>query len=290
MNKNKVKGGKNMEENKRNSKKGGIAILVIGVLVLILLLSIYTIPAGHVGVYHLFGKVNDVEKKPGMHLKNPFAQVTKMSIKTQEYTMSGTPNEGQKRGVNDAISSLTKEGLTVDLDVTVLYRLEPEKASDIYKEVGTNYVNVIVRPKIRESIRSITAKYNAKRIYSEDREELQLEIAESISKELGKRGIIVERVLLRNVKLPKKVTNAIEEKLEAEQDAQKMEFVLQREKKESERKRVEAKGIADSNEIIANSLDEQYLRWYWIQNLDKHNDTIYVPVGNDGMPLFKGVK
>lgn len=264
-------------------------ITIIFLLIILGFMMIKIIPAGHVGVYHLFGKVDETEMKPGFHLINPFAKVEKMSVKTQEYTMSGTPEEGQKVGTNDAISSLTKEGLTVDLDVTVWYKLEPNSASDIYKTVGLNYQDVIVRPKIRESIRSITAKYQAKSIYSEDREPLQQEIIDAISSSIEERGIIVESVLLRNVQLPPKVVNAIENKLEAEQESEKMQFVLEREKQESERKRVEAQGIADSNHIISDSLTEQYLRWYWIQNLDKHEDTIYVPVGNDGMPLFKGV-
>lgn len=265
-----------------------IAGFIIAIFVVLLFTIIYTVPAGHVGVYDLWGRVNDQEIYPGLNMKIPFANVEIMSVQTQEYTMSIVEGEGAVRGI-DSISALTKEGLTVDLDVTVWFKLNHAKASDVYKEVGTNYMAVLVRPKIREAIRAITAKYDAKTIYSEDRAQLQMEIQKAIAEDLDSRGIVIEKVLLRNVQLPEKVRAAIEDKLQAEQEAQRMEFVLLRENQEAERKRVEAKGIADANTVISGSLSENYLRWYWITNLDKHQDVIYVPVGNDGMPLFKSV-
>jgi regulator of protease activity HflC (stomatin/prohibitin superfamily) len=167
--------------------------------------------------------------------------------------------------------------------------LQSDKASDIYQTVGITYVNVLVRPKIREAIRSVVAKYEAKTIYSEDREKVQIEIQQAIEQDLTSRGIVVEKVLLRNVGLPEKVQNAIESKLEAEQQSQQMEFVLSKEIKEAERKRVEASGIADANKIISDSLTEKYIQWYWVSNLDKHNDVIYVPIGSDGIPLMKTI-
>jgi len=256
--------------------------------IIILFCCIYTIPAGHVGVYDLFGRVKVQEINPGIHFKNPFAHVQKISVMTQEYTMSIVSDEGLKQGT-DSISALTKEGLTVDLDVTVLFRLNSIEASELYQNVGLNYIGVLVRPKVRESIRAITARYDAKKIYSEDREALQIEIQEAISQDLESKGIIIEKVLLRNVQLPEKVRTAIENKLQAEQEAEQMKFVLQKEEQEADRKRVEAEGISYANEIISGSLTEEYLKWYWIDNLNEHQDTIYVPIGNDGMPLFKTI-
>lgn len=267
-----------------------IVLSFFGIVVLMTLFFsiIYTVPAGHVGVYDLWGKVRDQVVYPGLHMKIPFANVEKMSIQTQDYTMSIVEGEGVVKGI-DSISALTKEGLTVDLDVTVWYKLDHTKAAEIYKTVGVNYLGVLVRPKIREAIRAITAKYDAKTIYSEDRARLQQEIQAAIEEDLEPRGVIIEKVLLRNVQLPQKVRGAIEEKLQAEQEAQRMEFVLLREKQEAERKRVEAQGIADANRVISGSLSENYLRWYWITNLDKHEDVIYVPIGDDGMPMFKNI-
>lgn len=268
---------------------GGLKWFGVTIVLIILLTTIiYMVPAGHVGVYDIFGKVRDKEADPGLHIKNPLASITKMSVKTQEYTMTIVEGEGAV-STADTISALTKEGLSVDLDVTIWYKLIPEKASDLYKTVGTNYVTILVRPKIRESIRAITAKYEAKTIYSEDRARLQDEIKEAIEEGLFERGILVETVLLRNVQLPEKVRTSIEEKLQAEQEAQRMEFVLQKEVQEAERKRVEAGGISDANVIISGSLTSSYLSWYWITNLDKHQDVIYVPIGEDGMPMFKTI-
>jgi len=275
--------------------KGIIWTILILFLIIILLFLIfggliYTIPAGHVGVYDLFGNVRDNEIPTGLHIKIPFAHIEKMSMKTQEYTMSIIAEEGEVKGRSDTISALTKEGLSVDLDITVWYKLQPDKASDIYQTVGIDYREILVRPKIREAIRSVIAKYEAKTIYSEDRERVQIEIQEEVEKDLKDRGILIEKVLLRNIQLPEKVRTSIEEKLQSEQEAQRMEFVLQKEEKEAQRKRVEAQGIADANKIIANSLTDQYLQWYWIENLDKHSSVIYVPIGEDGMPMFKSIQ
>jgi len=270
-----------------------IAIGLVAFVFLLFLIFgglIYSIPAGNVGVYDLFGNVRDKEIPTGLHIKLPFAHIEKMSVKTQEYTMSILTNEGEIKGASDTISALTKEGLSVDLDITIWYKLQPDKASDIYQTVGVNYREVLVRPKIREAIRSITARYEAKTIYSEDRATVQLEIQDEIEKDLEERGIIIEKVLLRNVKLPAKLQQAIESKLEAEQQSQQMEFVLQKEKQEAERKIIEANGLAESQAIIDKTLTEEYLTFLWIENLDKHSSIIYVPVGNDGIPLFKTVQ
>jgi len=273
------------------STKGwyGLAIFLIIIAVILAIFStmIVIVPAGHVGVYDELGKVKDKEFQPGFHLKIPWANVISMSVKTQEYTMTYTQGEGSK-SESDVISALTKEGLTVDLDITVLYRLQPDKADIIYKTIGTNYINVIVRPQIRTAIRDIVAKYEAKQIYSEDRQKVSLEIFDEMKESLNERGIILEKVLLRHVQIPTELTKAIEQKLTAEQAIAKKEFDVKTEEKEADRKRIEAQGIADANEIIANSLSESYLQWYWIGQLEKAN-VYYVPVGNDGLPIFKEI-
>lgn len=249
--------------------------------------SIVIIDAGQTGVYSLFGQVRDKELKSGFHLVIPLARVTKMTIRTEEYTMSIAQGEGKKVGA-DAISSLTKEGLSVDLDMTVLYRLEEEKASDIYKNVGLNYEDKILRPTIRTSIRDIIAQYEAKDIYSEKREEASSKIHESLKNALEERGMIIENVLLRNVQLPAGLTGAIQEKLQAEQEAQKYDFVLEKEKKEKERKIIEAEGQRDAQKIINESLTTNYLYYLYISDLKSREGTIYVPTNpSTGMPLFR---
>ncbi|NCF74954.1 MAG: prohibitin family protein [Xanthomonadaceae bacterium] len=270
-------------------RKGSIIILIILFLIIFGFFSIVIIPAGETGVYHLFGNVYDKEMSSGLHFKNPLALVTKMSIRTEEYTMSATKSEGYIKSA-DAIKALTKEGLEVDLDITVLYHLEEEKASDVFKNVGLDYVEKIIRPSIRSGIREVVANYEAKDIYSEKRQEATGEILAKLKEDINQRGIIIEEVLLRNVNLPAKLSNAIQEKLTAEQEAQKYDFILQKEKKEAERKRIEAAGQRDAQKIINESLTTKYLNYLYIKNLKDRKGTIYIPINpSTGMPVFKGL-
>lgn len=249
--------------------------------------SIVIVDAGETGVYSLFGKVRSEELKSGFHLVIPLAKVTKMSIRTEEYTMSIAQGEGKKYEA-DAIASLTKEGLSVDLDLTVLYKLEEDSASEVYNNVGLDYEEKILRPTIRTVIRDVIAQYDAKDIYSEKREEAAEKILQKLQADLKNRGIATENVLLRNVALPERLTQAIQEKLQAEQESQKYEFILEKEIKEKERKIIEAEGQRDAQKIINESLTTNYLYYQYISSLKDREGTIYVPTGTEsGMPLFR---
>ena len=273
----------------KGTKRIFITVLISLAIVIFLVNAIRIVDAGETGVYSLFGKVKENEVKSGLHIINPFAKITMMSIRTEEYTMSVTQDEGQVSGA-DAITSLTKEGLSVDLDMTVLYRIDEEKASDIYKDVGLNFENKILRPSIRTSIRDIIAQYEAKDIYSEKRQEAADKIRDNLVADLETRGIIIEEVLLRNVALPANLAQAIQEKLQAEQEAQKYEFILQKEEKEKERKIIEAEGQRDAQRIINESLSTNYLYYLYINELKDREGTIYVPTGNTtGVPLFRNL-
>lgn len=264
-------------------------VVILSVLLLLLAKSIIVIPAGRTGVYHLFGQVSDQERGSGLHLVNPLANITKMSIRTEEYTMSVAVGEG-RRAQADAITALTKEGLNVDLDITVLFHLIEEKTSDLFKTVGLDYEEKIIRPEIRSAIRSAIAEYEAKAIYSEKRHEAADKILKILKTTIEPRGIEIEEVLLRNVRLPSKLTESIQEKLTAEQEAERMNFVLEKEKKEAERKIIEATGQRDAQAIINESLTERYLEYLYINSLKDREGTIYVPVNpENGLPLFKNV-
>lgn len=244
---------------------------------------------GETGVQSLFGKVRDQEFSSGFHFKNPFVKVNKMSIRTKEYTMSIARGEGNKFG-NDAISALTKEGLSVDLDITVLYNLMEEKASDIFQNVGLYYDDVVIRPQIRSVIREVVSEYAAKDVYAEKRKEASEEILTRLQVALAPRGIEVEEILLRNIQLPESISGSIQQKLQAEQDAQRYDFILEQEEKEAERKRVAAQGQRDAQQIINESLTNQYLQYLYIESLKDREGTIYVPTdGNNGLPLFRGL-
>ena len=270
--------------------KKKFSLLILAVLAIWLFTaSIYIVDAGKTGVYKLFGRVSDKELSSGFKLVLPVAQVIQMSIRTEEYTMSVLQDEGERRGA-DAISALTKEGLSVDLDMTVFYRLNEENASDIYTKVGLNYKDKIIRPEIRSAIRAVIANYEAKDIYSEKRQEAAQNILKTLETKLNTRGIIVEDVLIRNVKLPSGLAESIQQKLQAEQEAQRYDFILDKEKKEKERKIIEAEGQEEAQKIINQSLTTNYLYYLYVNQLKDREGTIYVPTSpSTGMPLFRDI-
>lgn len=267
------------------------SLLAVG-LIVGCVATVKVVPAGNVGVlYSLAGGVEPQELGEGLSIVAPWKKNTRYTVRTQYYTMSATVGEGDVEHRPDQVDALTKEGLKVGMDLTVLYRIDAAKADEIHSKVGPEYIDVIVRPTIRSTIRQVVAQREAKDIYSQKFGEIEDEIRRNLEGPFKEKNIIIEQVLLREVILPITVANAIETKLEAEQQSERMKFILQKESQEAERKRLEARGISDANHIISQGLTEQYLRWYWIQALkDNHAQTVYVPVGQDGMPLFKEVK
>ncbi len=273
-------------------RERGTSMLLFFLSFIFLILSmVRLVGPGEVGIIVLFGKVKERVLHSGLHLVNPFASVVKMSVRTQEYTMSKRRGEGAVRG-DDAITALTSEGLTVELDVTVWFRLDPEEAWRVYRDIGPDYVRKIVRPAIRTAIRNAAALYSVNDIYSANREKVVEDIRKELEENLKPRGIILENVLLRNVNLPERVKNAINEKIAAEQEAQKMKFILQKEEQEAKRKKIEAEGIAEAQRIIAHSLSPQYLQWYYIQTLKElvnspNNTVIIAPFDQKLTPLLQ---
>ena len=235
--------------------------VVGGIVVLIGLLSgaVVQVDAGRVGVQSLFGKVQENVLTSGLNIVNPLVAVTEFDVKTQNYTMSSVHDEGDKTG-DDAIRVLSSDGLEVTLDLTVLYSVLPQKAPTIYREIGVEYQDVIVRPIARTRIRDIAAYYEAVALYSSKRDEFQGRIFKTIEDDFKKRGLVLEQLLVRNISLPESVKKTIESKINAEQEAQKMQFVLQKEKQEAERKRVEAQGIADYQKIVTSTLTDKQLQ------------------------------
>ena len=243
----------------RPVKIAGIVIALVGALTA----SIRQIDAGTVGVQSLFGKVSPNVLENGLNFVNPLVDVYVFDAKTQNYTMSATTAEGDQVG-DDAIRVLSADGLEVVIDLTVLYKILPSAAPNIYKQIGRNYKDVVVRPVTRTRIRDNAVYYDAVALYSKKRDEFQDRIYKTIAKDFKDRGLILEQLLIRNINLPESVKKTIESKINAEQDAQKMEFVLQKEKQEAERKRVEAKGISDYQTIIASSLTDRQLQYEMI--------------------------
>jgi len=232
--------------------------------------------------------------KEGLHFVNPFSSVIRLDTRTQAYTMSGTVREGRIRG-DDAISTLTKEGLRVKLDLTIWYRVNPEKAGEIYRTIGMGYEDKIVRPGVRTVIRAVTSRFTTEDIYSEKRPQVTASIQDMAEEMLEERGMICEEVLVRNVALPDKVRDTIYLKLAGEQDALKMEFVLKKAEKEAEVKVVEAKGIMQAQRIINRTLTVKYLQHEAIQTYkslagSENTTFIIMPTSTKGtgVPLIIG--
>jgi regulator of protease activity HflC (stomatin/prohibitin superfamily) len=238
----------------------GLLAVVLGVLTS----CIIQVDAGNVGVKKLFGQVQNDVLGSGLHFINPLLEIEKMDVKTQNYTMSGVHDEGARVG-DDAIRVLTSDGLEVTMDLTVLYKVLPSEAPEILRETGLDYTDKIVRPLTRTKIRDNAVYYEAIALYSTKRDEFQLRIFNSIDGDFKKRGLVLEQILIRNITLPQSVKTTIEQKISAEQEAQKMQFVLQKERQEAERKRVEAQGIADYQHIISESLTDKQLQYEQIK-------------------------
>jgi regulator of protease activity HflC (stomatin/prohibitin superfamily) len=242
-------------------------IRIIGFLMVLAgagLSAVKQIEPGYVGVQKLFGKVSSNTLESGLNVINPLVEVVTFDIRTQNYTMSSVHDEGDKTG-DDAIRVLSADGLEVIIDLTVLYKVVSNEAPRILKEIGTDYRNTIVRPICRTKIRDNAVYYDAIALYSTKRDEFQARIFKTIEVDFKSRGLILEQLLVRNITLPASVKTTIESKINAEQEAQKMTFVLQKEKQEAERKRVEAQGIADYQKILSTGLSDKQLQYEMIK-------------------------
>jgi regulator of protease activity HflC (stomatin/prohibitin superfamily) len=263
--------------------RGSSVLRAGGMLIVLLLLGILALSStscvrtGHVGVVTMFGRVTGRTLSEGIHLVNPAANVTELNIKTQE--------------IKEHASVPSKEGLIMGIDASILYHLDPLRAAEVFQKVGPMYADVLLTPTFRSAIRAITAANTASALYSDARENIARQIMDDIQRQVGPRGIVVENVLLRDLQLPETLKHAIEAKQQAQQEAQRMEFVLQRERQEAERKRVEAAGIKDFQDIVTQGISEKLLDWKGIEatiELAKSQNSKVIVVGNtkSGLPLI----
>ena len=259
-----------------------VALLISAGFALLALGQCFTvIPAGNIGVVDFFGTVSENTLKAGINPVNPLARVVKMTVQTQE--------------MKEVMDVPSKEGLTVQLEVSILYHLNPDKAAEVYKTVGENYESVILEPQFRSVTRGVTASYEAKALYTSEREALSIQILKEITAATEARGITVESAPLRRVGLPAGLTQSIEIKLQAEQESQRMQFVLMKEKQEADRKRIEAQGISDFQKIVVQGISDQLLRWKGIEATEKlassqNAKVIVIGAGKDGLPLILDTK
>lgn len=253
---------------------GGFLALVglIGVLSQ----SVVSIPAGHVGLKDFFGKIGDSALAPGLHLVNPLLTIREMDVRTREIT--------------ETASVPSQEGMNMSLDISMLYSVEPGKAAAIYRTIGPDYAAVFVVPTLRSELRGATTAYEAKALYTSQRQAIAETITAALRPILAERGIRLEQVLLRAVTLPPQLAQAIENKLQAEQESERMRFVLDRERQEAERKKIEAQGIADFQAIVSEGINQNLLRWKGIEATQKlaesANAKVVIVGGQDGLPLI----
>ena len=255
---------------------GGVAALLAATA---LAQTVRVVPAGHVGVVDLFGRVDSATRKSGLNIVNPFARVISMSVKTQE--------------LKEVMDVPSREGLTMQLEASALFHLDPEKAAEVYKSVGPDYVSVLLEPQFRSVTRGVTSQYEARALYTSEREQLAHAIAGKLEKLVAPRGVQIESTPLRKITLPARLAAAIEEKLGAEQESQRMQFVLMREKQEADRRRIEAQGIADFQHIVSQGINEQLLKWKGIEATQKlaesqNSKVVIVGSGKDGLPVILG--
>lgn len=279
-----LKGNPPVEKFKPVGRMIGFVFILLGIATS----SIKQIDAGEVGVKILFGSIQNDIMGSGLHFINPLLEVKKLDVKTQNYTMSGVNDEGQKLG-DDAIKVLTSDGLEVTIDLTVLYRVVAGDAPKLLRETGDDFRDKIVRPITRTKIRDNAVYYQAVDLFGNKRDEFQQRIYKSIEDDFKKRGLMLEQLLVRNITLPNSVKASIESKINAEQDAKKMEFVLLKEKQEAERKRVEAQGIADYQRIINTGLTDQQLQYEQIKAMKElalSQNAKVIVMGKGNTPLI----
>ena len=254
----------------------GIAGLV---LVILVFNSVARVESGNVGVLTLFGRVTGEVLPEGIHLVSPFKTNNEMSIRTQE--------------IKESASVPSSEGLVMNLDTSLIFHVDPAKASDVYQKIGPNYQAVLIEPNLRAAIREATASHSANALYTGEREMVAKQIFDQLAGLLGQRGFIVESILLRDIQLPATLKSSIESKQQAEQEALAMSFRLQKETQEAQRKRIEAQGIRDFQQIVAQGISPQLLEWKGIEateNLAKSPNSKVVVIGNNknGLPLILG--
>lgn len=265
---------------------------------LIFFISFITvIPVGHVGVPILFGKVQMKSLPPGLHLVNPFLNVKKLDGRIKELTMHIPAGTQEGESSQTTMDILMNDGLRVFLDATLWYRLDLENAHQYVLNIAGDPLNTVALPQLRGAARDVAVSYSSNDIYAhpQKREELGRKIFERFCEKAAKMWVVGVDFTIRKVKLPDELEKAIERKMQADQEAQEMAYRILKEEKEKERKIIEAKGIAESNRIIQQSLTKEYLQWYFIQNLPRiaespSNTVMFFPYGSDITPVFDVTK
>jgi len=256
-----------------------LTILILALLFFMGACSITKVDTGNVGVLTKFGRVTGDVLPEGIHLIDPLKSSNELSVRTQE----------QK----ETAAVPSSEGLIMTLEASLLFHLDRDKAADVYQKLGPDYRAKIVEPTMRSAMREATSSHGANALYTGEREQVAKEIESNLASQLAARGIVVEKVLLRDIQLPESLKRSIELKQASEQESLAMQFKLQKEKQEADRKRIEAQGIKDFQTIVAQGITPGLLEWKGIEATEKFAaspNAKVVIVGNskNGLPLVLG--
>ena len=252
--------------------------VLMALSLLVLTAGCAAVPAQHVGVIETFGSVHKEVLQPGLHPWAPWTGIHRINCRTQQ--------------AKEQTQTPTNEGLIVGLDVSVVYHVDPAGAAEVYGRYGggDKFFESVIEPEMRSSIRDVTAGYRAVDLYSSNRAQVATQLVSVLQSRLKGRPVVIEAVLLRDISLPEQLRNAISSKLASDQEAQRMEFVLRKERQEAERKRIEAQGIQDFQRIVAHGIDDRLLRWKGIEATEKlatsGNAKVVIVGGKDGLPII----
>ena len=241
-----------------------------------------SIPSGHNGVkYYQFRK--------GTQMGKIYGEGFNWHLPWNSFFIYKTQTDERREDLH----VLSADGASIGLEASIWFRPIVNKLDSLQITIGLNYYEVVIGPALRGEARSIVGRYKPDEIYSTKREIIASEILGAIQNLLKDKYIEVQNIIIRNVILPKNVTDAINEKLAADQAQQKMKFVLLKETQEAERKRIEARGIADFQRIITQGLTKNLLRWKGIEATEKlaaSPNTKIVVIGSSesGLPLILG--
>ena len=277
-----------MAQSRTGSAALGIVVVIVAIVGLLAIFSIRIVGAGEVGVIHTFGEVDTTPRPSGLLFKMPWASMETMNVRTQQFTMSSASEDvGALAG--GTVNTLTSEGLTVGVDLTVLFRLNFNTAPEVFRDLGPQYQSVVLLPAIRGAIRDVVAQYSAEDLYTVARATVGDLILSNLIRDLDARGIVTEQVLLRDITLPAQIRQAIELKLSAEQSIQERAFRVEEAEQEANRRRAEAEGQRDAQALINETLTPEFLQFQYIESLAnmEGGNIIYVPISpGSGLPVF----
>ncbi len=277
-----------MAQSRTGSAALGIVVVIVAIVGLLAIFSIRIVGAGEVGVIHTFGEVDTTPRPSGLLFKMPWASMETMNVRTQQFTMSSASEDvGALAG--GTVNTLTSEGLTVGVDLTVLFRLNFNTAPEVFRDLGPQYQSVVLLPAIRGAIRDVVAQYSAEDLYTVARATVGDLILSNLVRDLDARGIVTEQVLLRDITLPAQIRQAIELKLSAEQSIQERAFRVEEAEQEANRRRAEAEGQRDAQALINETLTPEFLQFQYIESLAnmEGGNIIYVPISpGSGLPVF----